>query len=160
MSDNPLDDSALGIRDAHSTDVGIIAQLNIKLAQETEAKTLDEAIVRRGVEIALSDPDKLRYWIAERGGRVIGISAISKEWSDWRCGWIWWIQSVYVIESERGRGVFRALFDAIKSASESAPDVIGLRLYVEQENERAQRTYQAVGLHPAGYHVFEQLRHN
>jgi GNAT superfamily N-acetyltransferase len=82
---------------------------------------------------------------------------VTREWSDWRCGWIWWFQSVYVAEAFRGRGVFRALFQHVRDSALAETDVIGLRLYVEHENSRALATYAALGMEPGGYHVYEQL---
>ena len=87
----------------------------------------------------------------------VGQAAVTREWSDWRKGWIWWFQSVYVAAPFRGRGVFRALHHQIRSEARSLPDVIGLRLYVEDTNSQAHRTYQALGLKPGGYSVYEDL---
>ena len=106
---------------------------------------------------ALAEPDRLRFWVAERGGRVIGQTAITREWSDWRDGWVWWLQSVYVIAEARGQGVFRRLYGHIRDAARAQPDVIGLRLYVEQENLRAQATYRSLGMEPGGYLVYEAM---
>ncbi len=146
------------IRDAIPSDVPIIVEYNARLAIETENKQLDRAVLTRGVELALADPDRLRYWVAvEELGTVVGQAAITREWSDWRCGWIWWFQSVYVSQDHRGQGVFRALYQHIRSQAFSQPDVIGLRLYVEDENHRAQSTYRALGMVAGGYHVFEEL---
>ena len=97
------------------------------------------------------------FWVAERDGLVVGQSAITREWSDWRDGWIWWFQSVYVSREARGRGVFRRLYGHIRESARAEADVIGLRLYVEQENLRAQATYRAMGMEPGGYHVYEEL---
>jgi GNAT superfamily N-acetyltransferase len=145
------------IRDALTDDIPVIVAFNARLAEETEAKTLDLDVLSRGVSVALSDPDRLRYWMAEIDGQVVGQSAVTREWSDWRNGWIWWFQSVFVAESARGVGVFRALYQHIRAEALSQPDVIGLRLYVEDENARAQATYRAMGMVPGGYHVFEEL---
>ncbi len=145
------------IRDAGPADLAVVADFNARLAAETESKALDPAILARGVAAALADPDRLRYWLAEAGGVVVGQTAATREWSDWRAGWAWWLQSVYVAPDYRGAGVFRALLAHIRNAAHAEPDVIGLRLYVEQENQRAQATYRALGLRPAGYLVFEDL---
>jgi GNAT superfamily N-acetyltransferase len=155
MATSPLFD----IRDARPDDLDTIAEFNARLASETEGKTLDPSVLARGVARALADPDRLRYWLAEQhaGGPIIGQTAITREWSDWRNGWIWWFQSVYVHPDFRGCGVFRALHGHIRALALKFPDVIGLRLYVEVENARAQKTYQALGLRPGGYHVFEEI---
>jgi len=154
----------LVVRDADARDHRVIVEFNLRLALETEAKQLDPAVLARGVARALADPDGLRYWVAEtrhgeagQDGTVVGQAAVTREWSDWRNGWVWWFQSVYVHPDHRRRGVFRALHQQIKSAARAAGDVIGLRLYVENANERAQRTYQDLGFKPGGYHVYEDL---
>ena len=115
--------------------------------------------MRAGVTSALDDPDRLRYWVAEEAatGRVIGQAAVTREWTDWRNGWIWWFQSVFVDPDFRRAGVFRALYRQIREEARAANDVIGLRLYVEQDNERAQGTYRSLGMNAGGYHVYEEL---
>jgi GNAT superfamily N-acetyltransferase len=145
------------IRAARRGDRAAIVAFNLALALETESKVLDPVVLGRGVERALADPDRLRYWVAEAEGVVVGQAAVTREWSDWRDGWIWWFQSVYVVPDRRRRGVFRALFETIRAEARSAGDVIGLRLYVENANHRAHRTYEALGLKPGGYHVYEDL---
>jgi GNAT superfamily N-acetyltransferase len=116
-------------------------------------------VLARGVARALDEPDRLRYWLAEspEQGGVIGQSAVSREWSDWRDGWIWWFQSVYIHPQYRRHGVFRALHRHIRDLALASPDVIGLRLYVETANIKALRTYESLGLLPGGYHVYEEI---
>jgi GNAT superfamily N-acetyltransferase len=86
----------------------------------------------------------------------VGQAAVTREWSDWRDGWVWWLQSVYVADTHRGRGVFRAIFEQIRREAQEDPDVIGLRLYVENANHAAMRTYESLGMKPGGYSVYEQ----
>jgi GNAT superfamily N-acetyltransferase len=122
--------------------------------------SLDLGVLTRGVIAALDEPDRLRYWVAEsrtEPGRVIGQAAVTREWSDWRAGWIWWFQSVYVHQDHRGQGVFRALHARIRDLARQSPDVIGLRLYVEVSNDPARRVYQSLGMKPGGYDVYEDL---
>jgi GNAT superfamily N-acetyltransferase len=148
------------VRDAQLDDHATIVEFNARLADETEGKRLDRTVLARGVSLALAEPDRrLRYWLAETRAesKVVGQAAISREWSDWRNGWVWWLQSVYVHQDHRRRGVFRLLHQTIRSQARAAPDVIGLRLYVEPTNDRAQQTYQALRFMPGGYHVYEEL---
>ena len=149
----------LVIRDARPDDRDVIVEFNSRLAHETEEKRLDPAVLAAGVAAALADPDRLRYWVAESPERsgLLGQAAVTREWSDWRNGWLWWLQSVYVHPDARGLGVFRALYGRIRASARAEPDVIGLRLYVEQDNQRAQQTYLALGMRPGGYHVYEDL---
>jgi GNAT superfamily N-acetyltransferase len=147
------------VRDARAGDHPTVLDFNARLAFETEGKTLDPVVLAPGVASALADPDRLRYWVAEdpSTGRIVGQAAITREWTDWRNGWIWWYQSVYVHPDFRQRGVFRALHQHIRDLALQSRDVIGLRLYVEEENHRAQQTYRALGLQPGGYLVFEEI---
>jgi GNAT superfamily N-acetyltransferase len=145
------------IRHAEVRDLEPIVEFNARLALETEDKILDRDVLIAGVRIALNEPDRLRYWVAELDQQVVGQAAITREWSDWRNGWLWWFQSVYVRAEYRGRGIFRALHQQIRVEALALPNVIGLRLYVDDENAAAQQTYQALGLVPGGYHVYEEL---
>ena len=149
--------TSLAIRDAIASDLETVVDYNSRLALETEQKQLDLAVLSRGVEHALADPEKLRYWMAVVDGQPVGQAAITREWSDWRCGWIWWFQSVYVAETHRSQGVFRALYAHIRAAAHAERNVIGLRLYVEEANHRAQSTYLAMGMVAGGYHIYEEL---
>lgn len=147
----------IAIRDAQAGDLETIVSFNLQLAWETEHKRLDRNVLTRGVVLALADPGRLRYWVAVEAGRVVGQTAVTREWSDWRGGWLWWLQSVYVAPKHRGLGVFRALYGQVRASALAEADVIGLRLYVESENVKAQQTYQALGMAPGGYQVYEEL---
>lgn len=144
------------VRSATHDDVVTIADFNAQMALETEGRTLDEPTVRSGVAAVLGDPQKGRYLVAERGLAVAGCLLLTYEWSDWRNGTFWWIQSVYVEPSHRGRGVFRALHAFVRDRALAEPGVVGLRLYVDHGNERARHVYQALGMASAGYEVLEE----
>jgi GNAT superfamily N-acetyltransferase len=125
------------------------------MALEAEHKRLDPTTVAGGVRAVLEDPAKGRYFVAERAGRPVGQLMITCEWSDWRNGCFWWIQSVYVLPAARRAGVFRALFGNLEQAAQSDGGVCGIRLYVERDNERARETYRRCGLGDVGYVVME-----
>jgi ribosomal protein S18 acetylase RimI-like enzyme len=135
----------------------VIVDYNCRLASETEGKQLDRPTVERGVAALLADPRHGRYFVACDGSRVVGQMMHTYEWSDWRNGQIWWLQSVYVAADFRQRGVFRALFEHVLKAAEADPGVVGVRLYVEEENKSAQAAYAKLGLDEAGYHVMERM---
>jgi GNAT superfamily N-acetyltransferase len=146
----------LAIRAATVADLPTIADFNCRLALETEHKRLDPQTIERGVRRALAEPGLCRYFVAEQGGEIGGQAMITLELTDWRDGVLWWLQSVYVAQPHRGQGVFKALFQHIQALAEADPDVRGLRLYVERDNERAQRVYQQLGMQPSGHVVFER----
>jgi ribosomal protein S18 acetylase RimI-like enzyme len=144
------------IRRAAPADVPTIVEFNRRLATETENKVLDPEVLTRGVRAALADPHKGPYFVAEEGGEILGQLQITFEWSDWRDGWMWWIQGVYVRADARRHGVFRALYAHVYQEARSDPQVVALRLYVESENHRAQETYTRMGMARTGYLVFER----
>jgi len=147
---------AISIRTAQTSDAAIIAEFNARLAAESENATLDSAKVALGVHAMLADRNKGIYYLACDKENVVGQLAITLEWSDWHNGWYWWIQSVYTAPAARGQGVFRRLFAHVVSEAEKAGDVASIRLYVENHNDRAQRTYEAVGMRPSGYLVYDR----
>lgn len=147
--------SEITVRPALSADWSVIADFNIRLAWESEHKRLDPAKIEPGVQALLMDSGKGRYFLAESDGQIVGQIMHTWEWSDWRNGQIWWLQSVYVTAEYRQKGVFRRLFEYLVKLAEQER-VLGVRLYVEEHNERAQRTYQQLGLSAAGYHVMER----
>ena len=151
---NPM---PIEIRRAVPDDWAIIVEFNCRLAEESEGKKLDRAHVEPGVRALLADARKGRYLVALSSGRVVGQLMHTYEWSDWRNGDIWWLQSVYVHPEFRRQGVFRELFNQLKSQAEADPGVVGLRLYVEEQNRRAHETYQVLGLLPGGYFVMERM---
>ena len=146
----------LRIRRATPADAKVIVEFNTRLALETEGKALDPAVVGAGVVAALADPHKAIYFVAEENDVTLGQLSLTLEWSDWRNGWLWWFQSVYVRDDARRRGVFRALYEHVHQAARQDPTVIGLRLYVERENRAAQQTYLRLGMEWAPYLMLER----
>ncbi len=145
------------VRSAAAADVPALVAFNCALASETEAKELDPAVVTAGVNAGLADAHKARYFVAEVDGVVAGMLMLTTEWSDWRNGWIWWIQSVYVRAEFRRRGVFRALYDHVYQQAIGDDTVIGLRLYMERDNHRAEQTYKALGMDATPYVVLQRF---
>lgn len=154
----------LRIREAHAHDRDLLAEWAIAMAWETEHKKLDPDTVRRGMAAGIADPAKARYFIAmdeaEIAGREtiaapVGTLMLTREWSDWRDGDWWWIQSVYVPPGHRRKGVFAALYRHVEKLARESQGVVGLRLYVERDNANAQKTYASLGMVDAGYAIFE-----
>lgn len=151
MSRNPK----ISIRFATLDDLETIVDFNAALAKESEGVVLNRERLRRGVRAAVEDPNKCLYFIAESAGQVAGQTMISFEWSDWRNGFFWWIQSVYVPPEMRRKGIFRALFEHIKALAESDKGVCGLRLYVDGDNHSAIQTYINLGMRKAQFDMYE-----
>lgn len=145
------------VRQATAGDVEVVCEFNRLLALESEGKTLERATLRAGVTAALADAAKGLYFLAEDEQHPVGQMGLTYEWSDWRNGWFWWIQSVYVRPEARRRRVFSTLFDHVRAAAKADPQVIGLRLYVERDNTGAHATYRKLGLEWTSYQVMEQF---
>lgn len=142
------------VRAATTADIDALVAFNAAMAMETEAKELDPDVLRRGVGTVLREPARGFYLVAECGGVVAGCLMVTFEWSDWRNGDWWWLQSVYVAADFRRSGVFRALYAEVEHRASRSTGVIGIRLYVERDNLSAQRTYQAFGLREEHYRLF------
>lgn len=147
----------LTIREATLDDLETLAQFNEAMAAETEDKSLDPETIRDGIRALLAGEADGFYYLAERGGRPVGALMITTEWSDWRNGAFWWIQSVYVLPEARRQGVYAALHAHVEARAEAADRVCGLRLYVERTNADARRTYEALGMTETPYRMYETL---
>ena len=143
------------IRTATVADIETVAANNAAMALETEGRELDRETLRSGVRRVLADPTRGVYYLAEIDGRVVGQLLITSEWSDWRDGWFWWIQSVFVAAETRRTGVYRVLHEHVVAEARRAGDVCGIRLYTEQENMRAQQVYERMGMTRSAYVMYE-----
>jgi len=148
--------ASVRIRRGTPADIDNLVEFNLAMARETEAKTLAPEILRPGIARVLAEPVRGFYLVAECAGAVAGCLMITYEWSDWRNGDWWWLQSVYVLPACRRHGVFRALFTEVERMSRTTADVVGLRLYVERDNDRARETYAALGLVETHYRLLER----
>jgi len=146
--------SAITIRRAERRDIPHLVGFNLAMAWETESLQLDREQITAGVEGLFGQPHFGFYAVAEIDGEVVGSLMITYEWSDWRNKVFWWIQSVYVLEAYRGRGVYRALYQEIKRMA-SEENCCGFRLYVESTNTTAQQVYARLGMEQSHYLMFE-----
>ena len=144
------------IRRAELADASVLAANNFAMAEETEGTALDAATVDAGVRAVFADTRRGFYLLAVEGGRVVGQLMITYEWSDWRNGLFWWIQSVYVPPEARRRGVYRALYTHVLEAAEADAEVCGVRLYVHHDNTRAREVYAAMGMTRTAYGIYER----
>jgi len=145
------------------------------MALETEAVALDSEMCRRGVEAVFADPSLGRYFVVERGeaasgspgnpdsekstggGLIVGSLMITYEWSDWRCGTVWWIQSVYVTPEIRGKGAYRLMYETVRAIVEADASLRGIRLYVDRRNQSAQKVYERLGMNGEHYQLYEWM---
>lgn len=147
--------TTLIIRKATRSDAETIARFNVALAKETEHFDLGFHRTLRGVNGMFDDPSRGFYLLAESNNDIVGQLMITYEWSDWRNGVFWWIQSVYVKPNVRGQKVFKTLFDYVMSLAKNEGNVCGLRLYAEKQNERARAVYQKLGMKVTDYDLLE-----
>ncbi len=150
----------IAVRPAHRQDLDTLVAFNAAMALETERRVLDRQRLRCGVEAVLASSARGFYVVAETHAehepRVVGQLMVTYEWSDWRNGTFWWIQSVYVEPQWRRRGVLRSLHEHILRETRARPDVCGVRLYVEADNTAAQTAYERLGLAASTYRIFER----
>ncbi len=151
-----MNDDAIIIQPAGEADFRTVVAFNQAMAKESEDKTLDESVIAAGVHAALRDETGCKYFIARIGGEIAGQTMLTFEWSDWRNGFFWWIQSVYVDPRFRRRGVFRAIHRHIRDMATSRSDVCGLRLYVDRSNAGAIEAYGKLGMTMTDYLLFEE----
>jgi GNAT superfamily N-acetyltransferase len=146
------------VRDARPEDASTIVDFQLAMARETEEVELDLETCTRGVAAVFADATLGRYFVVEEEGLVVASLMITYEWSDWRAGTVWWIQSVYVLPTHRGRRIYAALYEQVKTLVESMPGVRGIRLYVDRRNTAAQQVYTRLGMNGEHYQVFEWMK--
>ncbi|MGA2296731.1 MAG: N-acetyltransferase [FCB group bacterium] len=150
-------DNDIIIRYAEVRDADDIISFNQAMALETENLVLNEALLTSGVRAMLKNKHLGFYLVAQIDEEIIGSLMVTSEWSDWRNGLFWWIQSVYVKPYYRKQGVYRKLYDYVKKSAFNEPNVCGFRLYVEKNNLPAQNTYKALGMNETHYRLWEEI---
>jgi GNAT superfamily N-acetyltransferase len=154
-------DLHFAVRPALPEEAPTLIDFQLRLARESEGLELDPEVLTRGVHAVFADPTKGQYWLAVAAadaGRIAGGLLTTYEWSDWRNRMVLWIQSVYVLPEERGRGVYRSLYESLKRTVLGSPDLAGIRLYVDRRNEAAQRAYERLGMSREHYDLYEWLK--
>lgn len=148
------------IRLAEIRDALAITEFNRAMALETEQKKLIPEVISKGVDKLLNNPDLGFYVVAERNNEVIGSLMVTPEWSDWRNGLFWWIQSVYIKPNERRKRIYTKLYNFIRDSANDNPSICGFRLYVEKTNILARNTYEALSMIETDYRIYEELKPN
>ena len=147
---------AARVREATTADRDFLVDCARAMALETEHKELDLPTLRAGVAALLDDATRGRVLVAEVGGAPAATLMLTYEWSDWRNGFFWWIQSVYVVPAQRRRGLYRLLHEHVRELAARTDGVYGLRLYVERDNANAQQTYRRMGMEETAYRIYEE----
>ncbi len=145
------------IRQATSQDAAELTEFNISMARETEGVELVPVVIGAGVQAMIDNPQMGFYLVVELDNGIQASLMVTTEWSDWRNGMFWWIQSVYVRPRYRRQGLYRVLYERVKELAEQDESVCGFRLYVERENTVAQQTYASLGMSETDYKIFEEL---
>jgi len=148
--------TTISVRSARRKDIPSIVKFNLAMARETEDLELDEATLYKGVQAVFGHPEKGFYLMCNIDDEPVACLMVTREWSDWRNGTFYWIQSVYVAEKYRRQGVYRELYQYLKKHLSNKSGVAGLRLYVEKNNHPAQITYANLGMQKTDYHIFEE----
>ena len=146
---------SVDVRLARADDATTIAEYTRNMAWETEQVELESDVVNKGVQSAFEDSSHGFYVVAEIDNEIAGCLMVTYEWSDWRNGVQWWLQSVYVHSDFRGKGVFKRMWEFTTNLASQQPNVCGIRLYVDKSNKRAQATYQSIGMEATNYLIFE-----
>ena len=146
------------IRRALSQDAAELAEFNINMARETERMELIPEVISAGVKGMINNPERGFYLVVELDNGIQASLMVTTEWSDWRNGMFWWIQSVYVRPAYRRQGLYRELYERVKELAEQEAAVCGFRLYVEHWNTVAQKTYASLGMAETVYKMFEELK--
>ncbi|MCK5105815.1 MAG: GNAT family N-acetyltransferase [Cyclobacteriaceae bacterium] len=146
------------IREANRSDAPSIIDFQLKMALETENLELTKSVLESGVKAVFDEDSKGAYYVAEVDGTVVGSLLTTYEWSDWRNGQILWIQSVYVANEFRGKGIYRNMYEYIKNkVRDHKLDFKGIRLYVDKTNGVAQKVYKKLGMENHHYEMYEWM---
>lgn len=138
-----------------------MADMQVAMALETEGVVLERERVREGVRGLIRRKDMGLYVVARDEDKdVVGMCGVTYEWSDWRNGVFWWIQSVYVKPRWRRQGVFQQMYGYLLEKGKTMAEAqemrcCGVRLYHEKDNEAARKTYQKMGMEDTDYRMME-----
>ncbi len=158
LSQKKIKMSETKIRRATIEDISTIVEFNEAMALETEEKILDRSILNSGVKAVFQDPKHGFYIICELDQTVRASLMITYEWSDWRNGMYMWIQSVFVQKEYRQQGLYKLMYDYVKTLVEKDSNFAGVRLYVDEKNLNAQKVYTKLGMEKSNYQLFEYTK--
>ena len=141
------------VRNAILDDLDNLVEFVVAEANEAEGITKSSEIVLNGIKAGLENPNIARYWVLENENQEpVGSVSVVKEWSDWNCAFYWWIQSMFLQPSYRGKGLMNKLLQEVKIEA-MTEGAIELRLYVHRSNKRAINAYKKVGFCNSDYNM-------
>ena len=135
----------------------IIAEFQVEMAKETENMDLNFEKTKKGVQHIFDNPKEGQYWVSLYEGQAVGCLLTLYEWSDWRQGTVLWVHSVFVKKEFRGQGVFKKLYSMLQEKVRQNPSYLGIRLYVDKRNLKAQKVYKSLGMTDEHYSLFEWM---
>lgn len=146
------------VTEANSGIQANIVDFQVAMAKETEGIELDRHVVEKGVKAVFDDSSKGKYYIATINDKVAASLLTTFEWSDWRNGEVYWIQSVYVLPEFRKQGVYKMMYKYIQDQIAELPNIMGIRLYVDSDNKPAQTVYAKLNMDGNHYRLFEWMK--
>jgi len=130
-------------REATAADQGsVVALLAAQLGEHSLAPT--RAALEAAVAALIAEPRLGRIFVAEIGGRIVGVAAMSWSFSLEHGGRGAWLDELYVIPEHRGRGVGTVLLEGARAAAR-AGGALAMDLEVEAGHERVSSLYERHG---------------
>ena len=143
----------MNVRKAVLKDLPVLLEFTSEEARESEGSARVFANIEAGIRQALEDDSKAVYWLLlDDSGEALGSISALTEWSDWNAGYYWWIQSVYIVPDQRGKGCFELLLDAVVEEMENQGG-LALRLHVHKDNKRAIGAYRKSAFETLPYEI-------
>ena len=125
----------------------VIDMMRVFYASPAVLSNGSEEIFQNDVENCVNDSPYLEGYIIEDGHKILGYGMIAKSFSTEFGKPCMWIEDLYLKEEARGLGLGSKFLHFV---AEKYPDAI-LRLEVEEENERAIKTYRKCGFEVLPY---------
>ena len=131
-----------------------LARFNTEMAWETEGKKLIKETITSGCRNLILQPKFGSFFTAIQDKKAIGNLLTTYEYNVALYKPIYWIQSVFVEKSHRGKGVFKSLFNKAINEARSKK-IYSVKLYVEKTNEKAKEVYQKLGMSNNDQEIYE-----
>jgi GNAT superfamily N-acetyltransferase len=143
----------LNVRKARIEDLSYLVEFTAEEAREAEGTVKIPDTLEKGIGAALADNSIAIYWVlVDENDIPVGSVSALREWSDWNAGYYWWIQSMYLAPSQRGKGRMALLLEKVKSEM-NVQKGLELRLYVHKDNNAAVRAYEKANFKHSDYRI-------